>query len=192
MKKTKNKPLSKKKRSLDISLQHKNRASNKFSKKNFCTWPIIGLALKVLSFVDECLIWDKWRRYGLGDIRNILHLGFPCPPHHSKDSLIYEDNGTGRSWSSFRQEQYSHYSRYCNDQILGQLWVTNFSQEVMSCHLLSHGRSCGESKKGMKTCLNLLFPVLYKTSSLNRYIYQHIQTISFSYKNKRSNYSQLI
>ena len=28
-----------KKRSLDISLQHKNEASCKFSKKNFCTWP---------------------------------------------------------------------------------------------------------------------------------------------------------
>ena len=36
-----------KKRSLDISLQHKNRASNKFSKKNtFVLGPKIGLALK--------------------------------------------------------------------------------------------------------------------------------------------------
>ena len=46
MKKTSNPSL--KKRSLDISLQHKNRASNKLSKKNFCTWPKIGLALKGL------------------------------------------------------------------------------------------------------------------------------------------------
>ena len=37
-----------KKRSLDISLQHKNRASNKFSEKNFCTWPKVGLALRGL------------------------------------------------------------------------------------------------------------------------------------------------
>ena len=35
MKKKNFKPFSKKKRSLDISLQHKNRASNKFSKKTF-------------------------------------------------------------------------------------------------------------------------------------------------------------
>ena len=33
------------KRSLDISFQHKNRASNKFSKENFYTWPKTGLAL---------------------------------------------------------------------------------------------------------------------------------------------------
>ena len=38
----------KKKRSLDISLQHKNEASYKFSKKNVCTWPKTGLALKGL------------------------------------------------------------------------------------------------------------------------------------------------
>ena len=37
-----------KKRSLDLSLQHKNQASYKFSKKNFCTWPKTGLALKGL------------------------------------------------------------------------------------------------------------------------------------------------
>ena len=48
MKKKNFKPFSKK-RSLDISLQHKNRASNKFSKKNFCTWPKIGLVLKGLK-----------------------------------------------------------------------------------------------------------------------------------------------
>ena len=50
MKKKNFKPFSKK-RSLDISLQHKNRASNKFSKKKkFCTWPKIGLQLKGLSY----------------------------------------------------------------------------------------------------------------------------------------------
>ena len=38
-----------KKRSLDISLQHKNEASYKFSKKNFCTWPKKGLELKGLN-----------------------------------------------------------------------------------------------------------------------------------------------
>ena len=31
-----------KKRSPDISLHHKNEASYKFSKKNFCTWPKKG------------------------------------------------------------------------------------------------------------------------------------------------------
>ena len=38
-----------KKRSLDISLQHKNGASYKLSKKNFCTWPKKGLELKGLN-----------------------------------------------------------------------------------------------------------------------------------------------
>ena len=37
-----------KERSLDISLQHENQASYKFSKKNFCTWPQTGLAVKGL------------------------------------------------------------------------------------------------------------------------------------------------
>ena len=37
------------KRSLDISLQHKNQASYNFSKTKFCTWPKTGLALKELS-----------------------------------------------------------------------------------------------------------------------------------------------
>ena len=44
-----------KNRSLDISLQHKNRASNKFSKKNFCTWPKMGLALKGLKAMNNCV-----------------------------------------------------------------------------------------------------------------------------------------
>ena len=35
-------------RSINISLQHKNKASYKFSKKNFCTWQILGLALNGL------------------------------------------------------------------------------------------------------------------------------------------------
>ena len=48
-KKTSNPSL--KKRSPDISLQHKNRASNKFSKKNFCTWPKIRLALKGIIII---------------------------------------------------------------------------------------------------------------------------------------------
>ena len=38
-----------KKRSLDISLQHKNEASYKFSKKKFCNWPKKGLGVKGLS-----------------------------------------------------------------------------------------------------------------------------------------------
>ena len=40
--------------SLDISLQHKNEASCEFSKKkkkNFCTLPILGLALKGLIWI---------------------------------------------------------------------------------------------------------------------------------------------
>ena len=37
-----------KKGSLDISLQQKNEASYKFSKKKFCTWPKKGLELKGL------------------------------------------------------------------------------------------------------------------------------------------------
>ena len=37
------------KRSLDISLQHKNEASYKFSKKNFCTGPKKGLKLKGIT-----------------------------------------------------------------------------------------------------------------------------------------------
>ena len=37
-----------KKRSPDISLQHKNQATYKFSKNNFCTWPKKGLELKGL------------------------------------------------------------------------------------------------------------------------------------------------
>ena len=40
--------MKKSSKSSDISLQHKNRASNKFSKKNFCTWPKTGLGLKGL------------------------------------------------------------------------------------------------------------------------------------------------
>ena len=41
-----------KKRSLDISLQHKNEASYKFfRKKNFCTWPKKVLVLKGLIFI---------------------------------------------------------------------------------------------------------------------------------------------
>ena len=43
------------KRSLDISLLHKNEASYEFSnKKIFCTWPILGLALKGLN--DHMLV----------------------------------------------------------------------------------------------------------------------------------------
>ena len=38
-----------KKRSLDISLQHKSETSYKFSKKNFCTWPKKVLELKGLT-----------------------------------------------------------------------------------------------------------------------------------------------
>ena len=40
-----------KKRSRDISPQHKNKASYKFSQQseNFCTWPEKGLELKGLS-----------------------------------------------------------------------------------------------------------------------------------------------
>ena len=49
MKKSSKSSLKKKKRSLDISLQHKKEASYKFSKKNFCTWPKKGLELKGLT-----------------------------------------------------------------------------------------------------------------------------------------------
>ena len=43
---------------LDISLQHKNEASYTFSKKHFCTLPILGLALKGLrkEFVNGQLV----------------------------------------------------------------------------------------------------------------------------------------
>ena len=43
-------------RSPDISLQHKNQASYKFSKKNFLTWPKTGLALKWLN--ESALLLD--------------------------------------------------------------------------------------------------------------------------------------
>ena len=60
-----------KKRSHDISLQHKNEASYKFSKKNFCTWQKKGLELKGLinflqfkgidnlSVINILLLWEN-------------------------------------------------------------------------------------------------------------------------------------
>ena len=58
-----------KKRSPDISLQHKNEASYKFSKKNFCTWPKKGPELK-----------------GLNKLRSNLDIGWVLEPlkdvHH--------------------------------------------------------------------------------------------------------------
>ena len=50
----------KKKRSLDTSLQHKNEASYKFSKKNFCTWLILGLGLKGLTEVKAEQPWSVY------------------------------------------------------------------------------------------------------------------------------------
>ena len=44
---------SQKKRSLDISLQPKNQASYKFSKKKLCTWPKKGVGVKGLTNVSE-------------------------------------------------------------------------------------------------------------------------------------------
>ena len=45
----------KKKRSLDISLQHKNEASYKFSKKKFCTWPKTGLDAERVEMDMSCI-----------------------------------------------------------------------------------------------------------------------------------------
>ena len=46
-----------KKRSLDISLQHKNEATYKLSKKkNFCTWPKKGQELKGLIEDEQKVI----------------------------------------------------------------------------------------------------------------------------------------
>ena len=50
----------KKKRSLDISLQHKNQASYKFSKTT-CTWPKTGLALKGL--IENVAVWSSGESY---------------------------------------------------------------------------------------------------------------------------------
>ena len=60
-KKTSNPSL--KKRSPDTSLQQKNRVSNKFSKKNFCTWLKIGMALKGTQhsvFILAIKIQETW------------------------------------------------------------------------------------------------------------------------------------
>ena len=54
-----------KKRSLDISLQHKNEASYKFSKKDFCTWPKTGLALKGVSATTQKGGTTDWKGKGL-------------------------------------------------------------------------------------------------------------------------------
>ena len=59
-----------KKRSPNISLQHKNEASYKFSKKNFCTWPKKGLELKGLSgYLDVTRLVSRilgtWRCCGV-------------------------------------------------------------------------------------------------------------------------------
>ena len=48
------------KRSLDISLQHKNEATYKFSKKKFCTWPNLGVALKGLSTHKDTFVVRIW------------------------------------------------------------------------------------------------------------------------------------
>ena len=71
-----------KKRSLDISLQHKNEASYEFSKKKkFCTWPILGLALKGLM----CHIWPirtQWVRSSTC-IFELSVLNIPLRVHYS-------------------------------------------------------------------------------------------------------------
>ena len=59
-----------KKRSPNISPQHKNKASYKFSKKNFCTWPKKGLELKGLSgYLDVTRLVSRilgtWRCCGV-------------------------------------------------------------------------------------------------------------------------------
>ena len=65
-----------KKRSLDISLQHKNEASYIFSKKNFCTWPKTGLALKGL-------ILTKHEMYNIKK-KNITNSYHKAKPHKQK------------------------------------------------------------------------------------------------------------
>ena len=103
----------KKKRPLDISLQHKNEASYKFSKKNFSTWSILGLALQrvkcyislpysILFFqgVVNASISHMKRTKGKLEYRGIEYGHRRLDPTRGVDyllSLIFRDNTSGQT-----------------------------------------------------------------------------------------------